>query len=47
MSKSKANELLQYLVRELMKLWSGKGSDITATKAYKICEEIVKESKEQ
>jgi hypothetical protein len=46
MSRSRANELLQKLVRDLQNLWNGNGAEITATEAYKICEEIAKESKE-
>lgn len=45
MSKSKANELLQHLVAELTKLWSGEASEIqTAEQAHEICAEIVKEA---
>lgn len=47
MSKSKANELLQELVQKLTNVWTGKSLDITATEAYKMCEEIVKESKKE
>ena len=46
MSKSLANEMLQKLVSDLEKLWSGKKTDITAEKAYEICERIAQESKQ-
>lgn len=47
MSKSRANELLQYLVAELEKLWQGEPSEIqTAEQAYEVCAEIVKEAGE-
>lgn len=46
MSKSKANTLLQHLHKELSKWWSGKNAGFTATKAYSICREIVREADE-
>lgn len=43
--KDRANVLLQHLVGELNKLWSGQPSEIkTAADAYEICAEIVKEA---
>lgn len=46
--KDRANVLLQYLVGELNKLWTGQPSEIqTAEQAYEICAEIVKEAEEQ
>lgn len=48
MSKSTANTLLQHLVGELNKLWTGQPSEIkTAEQAYEICAEIVKEAEKQ
>lgn len=39
--KDRANVLLQYLVGELNKLWSGQPSEIkTAKDAYEICRQI-------
>lgn len=39
--KDRANVLLQYLVGELNKLWSGQLSEIkTAKDAYEICRQI-------
>ena len=41
MSRSEANCLLQYLVGELNKLWSGKPSQIKeSTQAYALCRQI-------
>lgn len=43
-----ANILLQRLVREVTKLWSGQPSEIkTAQQVYEICAEIVKKAEEQ
>ena len=48
MSKSRANELLQHLVAELTKLWSGEASEIqTAEQAYEVCAKIVEEAEKQ
>lgn len=42
--KDRANVLLQYLVGELNKLWSGQPSEIkTAADAYEVCRTIVEE----
>lgn len=42
------NILLQRLVREVTKLWTGQPSEIkTAKDAYEICAEIVKEAEEE
>lgn len=43
--KDRANVLLQYLVGELNKLWSGQPSEIkTAADAYEVCAKIAKEA---
>lgn len=43
-----ANILLQRLVRELNKLWTGQPSEIkTAKDAYAVCRQIVEEAEEQ
>lgn len=45
--KDRANVLLQYLVGELNKLWTGQLSEIkTAEDAYEKCAEIVEEADE-
>lgn len=42
--KDRANVLLQYLVGELNKLWSGQLSEIkTAADAYEVCRQITEE----
>lgn len=44
MSKSNANALLQHLVGEQNKLWTGQPSEIkTAADAYEVCRQIVEE----
>lgn len=44
--KDRANVLLQYLVGELNKLWSGQPSEIkTAKDAYEICRQIAEAAK--
>lgn len=48
MSKSRANELLQYLVAELTKRWNGEASEIqTSEQAYEVCAKIVEEAEKQ
>lgn len=43
--RNTANILLQHLVGELNKLWTGQPSEIkTAEDAYEICRQIVEES---
>lgn len=46
MSKSRANEFLQELCDRLNKNWQGK-KRLTSTEAYKMCEKIVEESKNE
>lgn len=43
MSKSQANELLQKLVEDINKVWTGRNSTLTATKVHERLKEIVKE----
>lgn len=43
MSKSQANELLQKLVEDINKVWTGRNSTLTATKVCERLKEIVKE----
>ena len=44
MNKDNANTLLQYLVGELNKPWTGQPSEIkTAADAYEVCRQIVEE----